>query len=376
MKNSFYVVAFVLAVALAYAASQTSPQQQPNPGYSQPSMPDTHDMGVPQDQPAPPNSAASSKDADNHSHAAVDDSDIQKQVLQQMASQNFNAVGVNVEKGVVTLSGAVASKEDRKRARELAKSVAGVKSVREKLNVDAAAASALPVNSQAAPGSSPGGAASVGSTESQQNTAGSIAGNASAAGATQAGSAPPAAGAQQSGTTGGVTGQATGTTGASTGTTGQATGVTGPATGTTGQSTGVTGTSTGISGSATGATGSATGATGTATSEEGGDLQGRIDNAIKAEPTLTGSNVVVNVTGDTIELSGSVPTGKEKQTADRIASSFAGNHKVVDRITVTGRGNAVSPTSNPQGTTPQGADQDQNKNQNQNQQQPPTTPKR
>ena len=376
MKNSFYLLAFILAVALAYAASQTTPQQQTNPGYSQPSMPDTHDMGVPQDQAAPPNGAAqTSKDADNHSHAAVDDNDIRQQVLQQMASQNFNAVGVSVDKGVVSLTGAVASKEDRKRARELAKSVAGVKSVKEKLNVDAAAASALPAGSSAAPGSSPGGAASIGSTESQQNTSGSIAGNASATSAqTPSAAAPPTATAQQPGTTGGVTGQATGTTGSSTSVSGQATGVTGPATGTTGQSTGVTGStagttgSTGISGSATGATGTSTSATSaTATTEEGGDLQGRIENAMKAEPTLTGSNVMVNVTGDTVELSGSVPTGKEKQTADRIASSFAANRKVVDRITVTGRG-AANPTANP-GT-------DQNQLQNQNQQQPPQTPKR
>jgi osmotically-inducible protein OsmY len=50
----------------------------------------------------------------------------------------------------------------------------------------------------------------------------------------------------------------------------------------------------------------------------------------------------------TIELSGSVPTGKEKITAKRIAQSYAGNRKVVDKMTVSGRGNAV-PTLGPPG---------------------------
>ena len=47
----------------------------------------------------------------------------------------------------------------------------------------------------------------------------------------------------------------------------------------------------------------------------------------------------MNVTDSAIELSGTVSTGKEKQTAERIAQSYAGNRKVVDRITVTGKGN-------------------------------------
>lgn len=361
MKNPFYLVVFVLAVALAYAVSQTAPaaapQQQASPGSSQPaSNPSSHDEATMPDANAPDKDKAADK-------SVAADSDIQKQVQQQMATNSFNAVAVSVEKGVVTLSGAVASKEDRKRARELAKAVAGVQDVKEKLIVDAAASTALPVLPTAAPGSSPAGAATVGSTESQQNTSGSIAGNTTAVSGTQAGSATtqPSASAQttttttttttqpsasaQTGTTstGGVTGQATDTTGQSTGVSGSATGVTGASTGASGSATGVTGQSTGVTGTTSGT--SATGTTSsTMTTEQGGDVQGRIENAIKAEPTLTGSNVMVNVTGDTVELSGSVPTGKEKQTANRIASSFAGNLKVVDRITVTGRGvNSTTP---------------------------------
>jgi osmotically-inducible protein OsmY len=67
----------------------------------------------------------------------------------------------------------------------------------------------------------------------------------------------------------------------------------------------------------------------------------------------------VNVTDSTIELSGTVPTGKEKQTAKRIAQSYAGNRKVIDRLTVTGRGRKSGsdvdkqpPTEQPTPNTP------------------------
>jgi hypothetical protein len=69
---------------------------------------------------------------------------------------------------------------------------------------------------------------------------------------------------------------------------------------------------------------------------------------------LSSSNVNVNVTDSTIELSGTVATGKEKQTAERIAQSYAGNRKIVDRITVTGNGNA-SPTGQAAPVQPNGS---------------------
>ncbi len=67
-------------------------------------------------------------------------------------------------------------------------------------------------------------------------------------------------------------------------------------------------------------------------------LKGQLESAYQAEPTLTGSNIQVNVNDTTVELTGTVPTGKEKTTAKRIAQSYAGNRKVVDKMTVTGRG--------------------------------------
>lgn len=80
-------------------------------------------------------------------------------------------------------------------------------------------------------------------------------------------------------------------------------------------------------------------------------LQSQIQNALQSEPTLKNDSVNVRVNESTIELSGNVQTGKEKETAHRIASSFAENRRVKDRITVSGRGAASS--SNP-GTNPTG----------------------
>jgi hypothetical protein len=80
------------------------------------------------------------------------------------------------------------------------------------------------------------------------------------------------------------------------------------------------------------------GDTGASASAESSSLQKQIDAALKKEPTLANQNVNTVVTDTSVELSGSVSTGKEKQTAKRIAQSFAGNRRVVDRITVSGRG--------------------------------------
>jgi hypothetical protein len=83
-------------------------------------------------------------------------------------------------------------------------------------------------------------------------------------------------------------------------------------------------------------------------------LQGQIQNALQNEPTLHNDNISVNVTDSTIELGGNVQTSKEKQTARRIASSFAGNLRVRDRVTVAGKGSPSSgnPNSDTMGNNP------------------------
>ena len=81
-----------------------------------------------------------------------------------------------------------------------------------------------------------------------------------------------------------------------------------------------------------------------------GELQTQIQNALAKEPTLSGDTVNVTVTEQEIELSGSVGTAREKQTATRIVQSYAGNKKVVSHLTVSSRNRNVAPN----GTTPKG----------------------
>lgn len=78
------------------------------------------------------------------------------------------------------------------------------------------------------------------------------------------------------------------------------------------------------------------------------DLQSQVQNALSKEPTLSGDTVNVAVSADSIDITGSVATVREKQTATRIVQSYAGNKKVVSHLTVTGRNrNAVPAATSP-----------------------------
>jgi osmotically-inducible protein OsmY len=136
---------------------------------------------------------------------------------------------------------------------------------------------------------------------------------------------------------------------------GAVSGQTGSTAGTTGSTTGQAGASTSGQTGTTGAigaqAGTAQGQTGGITTEHN-DLVGQIQTALRNEPTLANDNVMVNITDDTVDLSGTVATGKEKQTAKRIAESFAANRRVVDHITVTGRGRNENPGKGNQGNVP------------------------
>jgi len=70
-----------------------------------------------------------------------------------------------------------------------------------------------------------------------------------------------------------------------------------------------------------------------------------IQTAFRNEPTLTSSNISVNVTDDTIELNGSAPSSKDRDEAKRIAQSFGGNRRVVDNLKVGGAGSADQSSS-------------------------------
>jgi BON domain len=75
-----------------------------------------------------------------------------------------------------------------------------------------------------------------------------------------------------------------------------------------------------------------------------GELQSQIQNALSKEPTLSGDTINVNVTAEAIEVTGSVATAREKQTATRIIQSYAGNKKVVSHLTITGRNRNAAAT--------------------------------
>ena len=62
----------------------------------------------------------------------------------------------------------------------------------------------------------------------------------------------------------------------------------------------------------------------------------RIESALHSDPTLSGSAFTINVSDDTVEITGLANSGKERTAARRIVQSFAGNLRVKDRITVAG----------------------------------------
>lgn len=69
-------------------------------------------------------------------------------------------------------------------------------------------------------------------------------------------------------------------------------------------------------------------------------LQSQIENALRNEPGLSNSHVTVNVTAESIDLSGTVGSSKDKLAAERIAQSFDGNRKLTDNLMVTGHGHS------------------------------------
>jgi hypothetical protein len=66
------------------------------------------------------------------------------------------------------------------------------------------------------------------------------------------------------------------------------------------------------------------------------ELRNRIETALRREPSLSSTNIVLNISDDTIDITGNANTPKERITARRIVQSFAGNRRVRERITVAG----------------------------------------
>ena len=291
MKKHTMFLVLALAMVFAYASAHAQQPstgatgaQNPNSSADPATRPDTNGQTTPQQnqqvatQPTPPPSQNTAKVGDSQLQTAVKD--------KLAADPAFANVQVAVDGGgKVTLDGTVNSSADKKKAKDAAKSVAGVRKVKENLKVNGKEGKNQPQSSSAAgPGMGFFAHQDAAQGNASQNTAGSIAGN-SQTSANPTSSAAPASTPQAGGM---------------------------------GQ----------------------TGATPAATGRDTLTLQKQIETQIKNDPSLTDSSVSVNVSESAIDLNGTVGSNKAKVNAERIAQSYAQNKKVNDNLQVTGAGNS------------------------------------
>jgi osmotically-inducible protein OsmY len=328
--------AAILFAATAMAQTSASSQSS-GPVFE---MPPQNSAPAPNRNASPqPVSKSESKPAAKAS-STVSDKELEKQVEEQFAHKaEFQNVKITVTGGVVTLEGSVPTKYERQQARGLARSVNGVKRVKERLTLSGGGVSG------------PGVVAHR--TVTAHNNAGSISGDLKAkAGAvkgtsamsqmpsksaapslnrgTQPASVPP-------GNMGGTAGAAVGTPAPTSNSTPPPSSSIGAGAATTQQ----------IGQPIARATAPQDQQQGTGfglTTVDTANLASKINSALKNDPALANNNVMVNIGDQGVEVTGTVDTGKEKVTAMRIAQSYAGNFKVVDRITLAGHAPAANTT--------------------------------
>ncbi len=324
MKRNFYFLAFVLLLASVYVPAQT--WEIGGNGAARPAQNSKN-----------PGPAEGAKDGKGRHKASISDDDLKQQVNQKFgANATWRNIQVEVQNRTVVLSGTVPTRADRKRASRLAKTVAGVRRVKDYLTVDANATS---------------------SGSNEPTYAGNAAHTHSASGSTiarrrSASRAPRVAARKQNSTAsasapaiGGPASGANGTSGTTSATTGGISGAAASAAANQSGSTATTNGSIASSPSNSPAASSAKprdlSASETPSTIPGmrpeintDTLKGQIENAIRNDPTMAGTNVGVNVGPDIIELSGNVPSGKQKTTAWRIAQSYAFDKHIQDKIVV------------------------------------------
>lgn len=324
MKTNLLVLTLGLALATSYGLAQTGSQAGQYPSSQTPSTQQEPSTQAPPTSTTPQEPSTGEQNPSTASSGAnsTDNAALQQEVQQKLATEPaLSGVQVEAKKDVITLSGTVGSKADRKHAEELAKSVPGVKKVHSKLKVNAKMA---PTTSGAAQTPEP-------------SAAGSEAGNMSAQAGVQQGNQEPGSmtaspSAQAPSAQAGTEGQQS--PGASQNEPGQTQppmtqqGVQTPSV----QSNNQMG-----------------------TTQSAPQIQSEIQNALAQQGTLSGSNIQVNVTDTNVELTGTVATPDQKQTAERIAGSYAGSRRVENHITVSSlngqTGSQVPGT--PQTTQPQ-----------------------
>jgi len=242
-----------------------------------------------------PYAVAQQSGAQAATQSGVTDATLQSNVQGKLATDAaFKSVVVSVRSGVVDLTGTVPSEPDQKPAKEMASQVPGVKNVTDHLSIGEVGAGAASTAGTAVP--------QTAQSETSKNTAGSIAGNAGAIGATTGDTKP--------------TNQAVTTQSAAENNAGMST--------------------QDASAQKQNLTNSANGL-GMTPDVDSNTLRSQIDSALKSDPTLGNAQLNVDVNATQITVSGSVPSGKEKQTAVRIAQSYAGNRRVSDKVTLAGK---------------------------------------
>jgi osmotically-inducible protein OsmY len=240
-----------------------------------------------------PYAVAQQSGAQAATQSGVTDATLQSNVQGKLATDAaFKSVVISVRSGVVDLTGTVPSEPDQKRAKEMASQVPGVKNVTDHLSIGEVGAAAASSAGTAVP--------QTAQSETSKNTAGSIAGNAGAIGTTTGDTKPT------NPTTQSAAGNNAGTS------TQDAAA----------QKQNLTNSANGL---------------GMTPDVDSNTLRSQIDSALKSDPTLGNAQLSVDVNATQITLSGSVPSGKEKQTAVRIAQSYAGNRRVSDKVTLAGK---------------------------------------
>jgi osmotically-inducible protein OsmY len=64
------------------------------------------------------------------------------------------------------------------------------------------------------------------------------------------------------------------------------------------------------------------------------DTAARVRSALKSNPTFDGRHVAVSMDKDNVVLSGFVQSSQALQAATRIATKAAGDHKIVNRLSI------------------------------------------
>ena len=273
MKKTLYLTVLSLAFVLAYTLSARAQEKSP--------------------APAEPQAGATTAEATENA-AATNDKALRTQIETQLAKDTaFQDLTVDVNHGVATLKGRVATRADRDRAKELVGGIRSVAEVKDFIEIGGVpSASANPATSSTTSASGQGNAvgaatqnASAAASNNQNENKGA---NPESSGATMPATTPTAGGANISGLP-----------------------------------------QSDIE---------------TAGGSQGETLQSEIENAYSKEPTLANSSIGVKVTPSEIQLSGKAENSKQKATARRIAQSYANNRRVVDKVTV---------NTNPPAQTPQ-----------------------